>query len=166
MNRLLRTLTHLSLPDWWLHRTLPRAALDRIERAVADSEARHGAEIRVVLETGLGWLPLLKGQTARQRAEALFATLRVWDTDLNNGVLIYLLLADHEFEIVADRGVARAVGQDQWEALCRAMETHFRAGRHEEALLHGIRELGKRLEALYPRRADAANELPDRPLIL
>jgi uncharacterized membrane protein len=166
MNRLMRTLTHLTLPDWWLRRTLSRAALDRIERAVTDSEARHGAEIRVVLETGLGLLPLLKGQTARQRAEALFASLRVWDTELNNGVLIYLLLADREFEIVADRGVARAIGQDQWEGLCRAMETHFRAGHHEAALLYGIGELGKRLEALYPHRADDADELPDRPLIL
>jgi uncharacterized membrane protein len=120
----------------------------------------------VALETSLGWRSLLQGETARQRAEAVFTSLRVWNTELNNGVLIYLLLADREFEIVADRGLARVVEQAEWEQLCRTMEADFRAGRHEKALLHGIDVIGKRLGTLYPHLANDTNELPDRPVIL
>jgi uncharacterized membrane protein len=166
MHKLIRVFRHLSYPSWWLRRVLPRSSLDRIGKAVADSEAHHGAEIRVALETSLGWRSLLQGETARQRAEAVFTSLRVWNTELNNGVLIYLLLADREFEIVADRGLARVVEQAEWEQLCRTMEADFRAGRHEKALLHGIDVIGKRLGTLYPHLANDTNELPDRPVIL
>jgi uncharacterized membrane protein YgcG len=166
MGRLKRLLKHLSYPGWWLRQAISETGLNRIENAIADSETRHGAEIRVALETSLGIRPLLIGQTARQRAEAVFSLLRVWDTELNNGVLIYLLLADREFEIIADRGLAHVIAQEDWEILCREMEGYFRAGQHEEALLHGIQVIGKRMEAFYPRQTDDANELPNRPVIL
>ncbi len=166
MQMLKRLFKHLSYPAWWLHRVIPQSSLDRIEKAITDSEAHHGAEIQVALETGLGIGHLAKGKTARQRAEEVFSLLRVWDTELNNGVLIYVLLADREFEIVADRGLARSIEQEEWERLCRTMEKHFRAGQHELALLHGIETIGKRLEVLYPRLVSDINELPNRPVIL
>ena len=80
--------------------------------------------------------------------------------------LIYLLLADRDVEIVADRGIARAVPQAEWEAVCREMETRFRAGQFEAGVLYGIAEIGRRLQVLYPPAGENANELPDRPLVL
>lgn len=163
---MLRLLKHLSYPAWWLRRTFASDALERIGQAVTKSEARHGAEIRVAIEVRLELVALVRGQTARQRAEEVFSQLRVWDTEANNGVLIYMLLADHQFEIVADRGIARLVPQSEWERLCREMEGHFREGRHEQALLHGIEEIGERFATLFPRTERDVNELPDQPAIL
>jgi uncharacterized membrane protein len=109
---------------------------------------------------------LLKGVSARQRAVEAFARLGVWDTEANNGVLIYLLLADRDVEIVADRGVHAKVGPDGWEAICKTMEAEFRAGRFEAGVLAGIAAVGRHLEAHFPRRGADANELPDAPVML
>ncbi len=160
---LARLLRHLLYPEWLGYRALPRAALDRIGAAVAASEARHGGEIRFAVEGSLHLIPLLAGKTARDRAVEVFSQLRVWDTEHNNGVLIYLLLADRDVEIVADRGIARRIPQAEWDDICRAMEARFKNGRYEEGLLLGIGETGKRLEVLFPAGPDNPNELPDRP---
>ncbi len=159
-----RILKHLLYPDWLVRRAFPVAAMSRIETAIRDSEARQRGELRFAVEANLALFPLLRDQPARERAIDLFGQLRVWDTEENNGVLIYLLLADRDVEIVADRGIARAVPQDEWEAVCREMEARFRAGRFEEGVLYGIAEIGRRLQALYPPAAENPNELPDRPL--
>jgi uncharacterized membrane protein len=155
----------LAYPDWWFWRRLPVPAIGRIERAVAESETLHCGEIRVVIEASLDWVPLLRAQSARARALEVFALERVWDTEANNGILIYLLLADRDVEIVADRGMAEVVPHAHWEAICREMEARFGAGRYENALLYGVREVGALLAAHYPRSADTvdSNELPDRP---
>jgi uncharacterized membrane protein len=166
MNKLTRILKHLSYPDWWMRRVLPPGSLRRIEKAVAASEAGHGGEIRVAFETSLGWLSLFKGQTTRERAEDVFSRLRVWDTEDNNGVLIYMLLADRQFEIVADRGVAHVVGHEEWARLCSEMEARFRSQGYEVALLYGIQVIGQWLQARFPRLHDDVNELPDRPMML
>jgi uncharacterized membrane protein len=160
---LARLLRHLLYPEWLGTRALPRAALDRIGAAVAASEARHCGEIRFAVEGSLHLIPLLAGKTARDRAVEVFSQLRVWDTEHNNGVLIYLLLADRDVEIVADRGIARRIPQAEWDDICRAMEARFKSGHYEEGLLLGIGETGKRLEALFPAGPDNPNELPDRP---
>lgn len=161
-----RVIRHLLLPDWWRRRRLPEAALRRIEAEVVAAEAGHGSELRVVVEASLDLAALLRGTSARSRALEVFASMGVWDTEENNGVLLYVLLADRDVEIVADRGVARRVAQAEWEAICRDMETLFRAGRHEEALLAGVRRIGERLVVLYPGGGKAANQLPDRPVLL
>jgi uncharacterized membrane protein len=166
MNGLVRILKHLSYPDWWLHRTFTRDALDRIAKAVAASEAGHGAEIRVAIETRIGLLSLLNGQSARKRAEEVFSQLRVWDTEANNGVLIYVLLAERRFEIVADRAISRVVPQDEWEGLCREMGELLCSGRQEAAVVRGIEVIGTRFAALFPRSSNDVNELPDRPAVL
>lgn len=163
---LLRILKHLLYPDWIVRRTFPPSVMARIEAAIAASEAGHRGEIRFAVEASLDLRPLLAGQSARERAVEVFSALRVWDTEENNGVLIYLLLADHDVEIVADRGVSRALPSDDWAAVCRAMEAHFRAGRYTDGVLAGVQEIGRRLSALYPRTGADVNELPDRPVRL
>jgi uncharacterized membrane protein len=161
-----RILKHLVYPDWLAWRALPAASLARIETAIADSEVRHTGEIRFAVEASLGPLPLLRGQSARQRAVEVFSDLRVWDTEANNGVLVYLLLADRDVEIVADRGITQRVPQERWEDICREMERRFRAGRYEEGVIQGIAGIGRVLESVHPRQANNPNELPDRPLRL
>jgi uncharacterized membrane protein len=161
-----RVFRHLFYPDWWWRRRLPAAALSRIESAVAGAESGHVGEIRVAVEASLDLRPLFHGMTARDRAIEVFSELRVWDTEENNGVLLYVLLADRDVEIVADRGIARRVAQAEWEAICQDMEALFRDGRHEEALSLGARRIGDRLAAAYGSGGKAANQLPDRPALV
>ena len=161
-----RILKHLFTPDWAANRAFPRAALKRIEKAIGESEKSHDAELRFAVEAGLALTPLLKGATPRQRAHEVFANLRVWDTEHNSGVLIYLQLVDRDIEIVADRGISAKVGQDAWDKICRRMEDAFRAGRFEQGALDGIREISALLERHFPPRGANPDELPNRPVIL
>lgn len=162
----LRILKHLLYPGWMSHRRFPAASLARIESAITLSEARHHGEIRVAVEPALALLPLLRGQTPRERALEVFATQRVWDTEANNGVLIYLLLADRDVEIIADRGLARHVDATAWEAVCEEMKVHFRKGDYEAGVLQGIAAVSRHLDRLYPRSGEDINELPNRPVML
>ncbi len=161
-----RILKHLFTPDWAAYRAFPRAALKRIEKAIGESEKSHDAELRFAVEAGLALTPLFKGVSPRQRAHEVFANLRVWDTEHNSGVLIYLQLVDHDIEIVADRGISAKVGQDAWNEICRRMEDAFRAGRFEAGALEGIREITTLLARHFPPRDRNPDELPDRPVIL
>ena len=163
--RLKRMLRHYLMPPWWVRRKFPGSALAHIEAAIRASEKTHTGELRFAVESALGTGALLRDQSARERATEVFATLRVWDTEQNNGVLIYLLLADHDVEIVADRGVHAKVGAQEWEHICRRMEGHFRAGRFEEGVITGVRAIGEHLARHYPGD-DRANELPDTPIVL
>jgi uncharacterized membrane protein len=147
-------------------RAFPEQSLHAIEAAVKESELTHSGEIRFAVEPALEIGALLKGQSARDRAMEVFSALRVWDTEQNNGVLIYLLLADRDVEIVADRGIHARVGAETWEAVCRRMESAFRAGRMEQGVLEGIREVGAVLALHFPNEGPNANELPDRPVML
>lgn len=161
-----RILRHVATTSNQVRRAFPASALRSIEQAIAASETTHAAEIRFVVEGALDGLPLLRGQTARERAIELFARLHVWDTEHNTGVLIYVLLADRRVEIVADRGIHAKVGQDEWEKVCRAMEAAFRQGRYEEGVLEGIHAVNRLLAAHFPATGPRQNELPDRPLVL
>ncbi|MBI1965019.1 MAG: TPM domain-containing protein [Betaproteobacteria bacterium] len=161
-----RILKHLLTPDWSVRRTLPRAALKRIEEAIRASEKSHDGELRFAVEAGLDFLPLLKGITPRQRARQVFGQLNVWDTEHNSGVLIYLQLVDRDIEIVADRGIGAKVQQAAWDAVCRRMEEAFRAGRFEQGALDGIQEITTLLARHFPARGDNPDELPDRPVVL
>lgn len=163
---LARIVRHLLTGELALRRALPQAAMDAIERAIREGERIHGGEIRFAVEASLGLGALWRGQSARDRAIDVFSELRVWDTEHNNGVLIYLLLADHDVEIVADRGVHRRAGDAAWEALCRNMEAAFRAGRFEEGAVAGVRAVSALLAQHYPAQAMNVNELSDRPVIL
>ena len=165
MNRLLRILKHRWLDERDLARTLDDALLARIEARVAASEKRHSGEIRVCAEAGLPLSYLWRGASARERALAMFGKLRVWDTEHNNGVLIYLLLAEHRIEIVADRGLDRHVSASQWREVMERMRASFRQGEFEAGLNAAIDAVDALLVqhfALAPGQSNP-NELPDRP---
>jgi uncharacterized membrane protein len=145
---------------------LPPRTLESIERAIAATEMQHDGQIRFAVEAALDWQPLLAGQTASERAVEVFSELRVWDTEHNNGVLIYLLLADRDVEIVADRGIHARLGQPVWEEICKEMEAAFRAGQFEAGVLAGVRAVGDRLIEHFPARNDKPNEMPDSAVVL
>jgi uncharacterized membrane protein len=159
---LARVARHLFVLPGAVRRAFPAAAMSAIEDAIAASEKRHGGEVRFAVEPALD-RPLSR-QSARERALEVFSLLRLWDTAQRNGVLIYLLLADRDIEIVADRGI-KAPAQE-WEAICRTMESALRRGEFAQAALDGIGAVSRLLEREFPRRADDRNELPDRPVTL
>ncbi len=161
-----RVMRHLSTGRASVRRVFPPRAMDAIENAIRSTETRHAGQIRFAVEAALEIAPLLAGQTGPQRAVEVFSSLRVWDTEHNNGVLIYLLLADRDVEIVADRGIHVRLGREVWETICHDMETAFRAGHFEAGVLAGIHAVGEHLSHHFPARNANANELPDRPVVL
>jgi uncharacterized membrane protein len=162
----MRLLRHLLTPLWLLRLRYPAEVLSQIERRIADFERAHAGELRFVVEHALEPGDLLSGLTARERALEIFGLLRVWDTEHNNGVLIYVLHAEHAVEIITDRGLARCVSQEEWDALCRQVETQFRAGRHAAGALAAIEGAAQLLARHFPAVGGGRNELPDQPLLL
>lgn len=163
---MVRLLRHLFMPPWLAKRYFPRKAMAEIERAIGTSERLHQGEIRFAVEAALDISELWRGRTAHERALELFSQLRIWDTEHNSGVLIYLLLADRDVEIVADRGINGRVGEAEWERICGAMERAFRQGQFEQGVLTGIREITQLLVKYFPADGVNPDELPDRPLVL
>ena len=161
-----RALKHLFAPAWVVRRTFAQEAFRRIEAAIVASEKRHRGEIRFAVEGALDFVPVVRGMTPRERALQVFSLLRVWDTEENTGVLLYLQLVDRDIEIVADRGIAHRIDQTEWDALCRRMEEAFRAGRHEQGVLSGIAEVSDVLARHFPAGAENVDELPDAPAVL
>ena len=161
-----RICRHLLEHRWRVRRIFPPQALARIEQAIKAGEATHSGQVRFVVEGALDGAPLFRNQPARERALDIFSQLRVWDTAHNNGVLIYLLLADHDFEIVADRGIDAKVGAAGWEAICKAMEADFRAGNFEVGVIKGIDAVSRLLAMHFPKQGAGKNELPDTPVVL
>ena len=161
-----RIMRHLSSGRAAVRRAFPPRTLVAIEQAIREAEAKHNGQIRFAVEAALELAPLLAGQTAQQRALDVFSKFRVWDTEHNNGVLIYLLLADRDVEIVADRGIHAILGQEAWEAVCREMEAAFREGHFEAGVLAGIHAVGELLARHFPPRSGKPNEIPDNPVML
>ena len=146
-------------------RVLPPAALERLRQRVAASEAGHGGEIRICVEASLPLSYLWRRAEARERAIAMFGKLRVWDTEHNNGVLIYLLLAEHRIEIVADRGLTQRIEPAVWTQMLAEMRAAFRRGEFEAGLADAVDRVGALLQQAFPMAAGTANvnELPDAP---
>ncbi|VTU14320.1 TPM domain-containing protein [Variovorax sp. RA8] len=151
-----------------VRRVLPPEALERLKARVAASERRHRGEVRICIEAGLPWSYIRRAAPARERAITLFGKLRVWDTAHNNGVLIYLLLAEHAIEIVADRGIDAHVSADEWAAMARRMASAFREGRFEDGLTQALEEVSALLVAHFPLAEGEPdrNELPDEPVVV
>jgi uncharacterized membrane protein YgcG len=147
-------------------RRFPKHTLDRLDAAIEESEKRDGGELRFVVETGLEGMRLWRGITPRARAEEVFARLGVWDTELDNGVLIYVLLADRDVEILADRGYNGKVTTEEWEAVCREVEGHFARGDFEAGSLAGIAGVTRLMERHFPPGSAEPNELPNRPVLM
>ena len=154
------------MTHWQVNRAFPRRSLIAIEQAIKTSETAHVGEIRFVVEGALDGTPLVRGQSARERAIDVFSQLQIWDTEHNNGVLIYLLLADRDVEIVADRGIHAKVGSREWEEICRTMETAFRQANYEGGVVSGIQAVTRHLMKHFPAFGAGRNELPDKPVVL
>jgi uncharacterized membrane protein len=161
-----RIARHLIEHRWRVRRIFTPAVLDNIEQAIKAGEATHCGQLRFVVEGALDGWPLFRNQGARERALDIFSHLRIWDTAHNNGVLIYLLLADRTVEIVADRGVDAKVGAAGWESICRDMETDFRSGQFKTGVLKGIAAVSRQLAKYFPPDAHPRNELPDKPIVI
>ncbi|MFN6960969.1 MAG: TPM domain-containing protein [Rhodocyclaceae bacterium] len=160
-----RLLKHLLTPPWLALRRFPASMRDEITAAVAASERHHRGEIRVAIEGPLTLGELWREVSPFDRAAELFAALRVWDTEENIGVLIYLQLVDRAVEILADRGIAAKVPPAAWQAICRDLEAAMQAGRCRDGLLAAIAEVTRLLAAHFPASATNANELPDAPWV-
>ena len=163
---LARALRHATFMPWQTNRTFSGETLRMIEQAIADSEHRHAGEVRVVIEGALHPLAALRGQSGRERAIEVFSALRIWDTEGNNGVLIYLLLADHDIEIIADRGIQAHAGTAVWESLCQRMEARFRGGEFRDGMLECIEAVTQEMARHCPPDGHPHNELPDRVVLL
>ncbi len=167
VNKLKRIFKHRWLDESAARRVLPPELLQRLTQAVAASERRHTGEVRICVEAGLPLGYLWRGATARERAVMLFGKLRVWDTEHNNGVLIYLLLADHSIELVADRGLNNAVSGAQWKSMVDRLAGALRERRFEDGLTQALEEVSAVLVEHCPLATgqSRANELPDEPAI-
>jgi uncharacterized membrane protein len=155
---------HLIEHRWRLRRIFPPEVMAVIERAIKAGEATHSGQVRFVVEGALDGAPLFRDQPARERALDVFSQLRIWDTADNNGVLIYLLLADRDVEIVADRGFNGRISEQEWAAVCRRMEQSFARGSPRQAIVEGIQAVGALIARHFPT-ADR-DELPNRPVML
>jgi uncharacterized membrane protein len=168
--RMRRLLRHAAALHWRTRILFPRTTLDAIRDAIVRAERAHAGEIRFAVETALPPRRVIGEVGPRVRALEVFSDLRVWDTEHNNGVLIYVLVADHGVEIVADRGLSTRVSSTEWEGVCRMMEEHFRAGRIKAGSIAGIDAVGGLLARHFPaaiaNQAAARNELPDQPTLL
>ncbi len=163
---LTRIIKHLFYPGWWLRRDFPRDALAKIEAAIAKSESHHSGEIRFAIESSLPLKALWRDEPMLERAVEVFSLLRVWDTEENNGVLIYLLLADHKVEITADRSINKKVGQQEWQRICNLMEKYYKANDFGNGAVKGIEEIDLLLTKHFPIKNNDKNELSNKPVIL
>lgn len=161
-----RIVKHLLMTHWQVRRAFPQETLRAIEQAVAECESTHIGQLCFAVEGALSFTSLFKGLLARERAIEVFSQLRVWDTEHNNGVLIYLLLADRSVEIVADRGIHAKVEPGEWDAVCREMEAAFRRAEYQRGVIAGIQAISQHLGRHFPAQASGKNELSDRPVIL
>ncbi len=166
MKHMRRLAQHLFYFPWRLRQLFNKQVLAAIEREIAASERHHSGQIRFAVEANFGLLPLLRGVRSRARALDVFAQLRVWDTEQNNGVLIYLLLAEHRVEIVADRGINAKLDQAVWQAICHEMQLALHRGDYASGVCAGIRAIDAHLTAHFPATRAADNELPDHPVVL
>jgi uncharacterized membrane protein len=166
MKTLFRLFRHLRTTTAAARRAFPDATLKAIEATIAEGEKHHRAEVRLVVEPALDAQAVLAGMSPRERARELFAHYRVWDTEENCGVLVYVNLADHQVEIVADRGVGRVVAAQKWHTICRTMTQGFARGAYHDSMLAALGELNTLLQQHYPDDGSTQNQLSNRPIIL
>ncbi|AQH05126.1 hypothetical protein A9R05_39630 (plasmid) [Burkholderia sp. KK1] len=161
-----RIFRHLMMTHWRVKAAFPPSILLAIENAIQESHDAHVGQVRFVVEGALHSAALFDGMNARERAIDVFSQLRVWDTEHNNGVLIYLLLADRDVEIIADRGIHSRVSGQEWEAICQSMEAHFRSGEYRLGALSGVAKITALLMEHFPTHRPPSEELPTAPVIM
>jgi len=161
-----RWFRHAFMPPWRWRMLFSRTVLGDIGKAVKNSEYQHSGELRFAVENALALAQVCRGVSARQRAIEVFSNLRIWDTEQNSGVLIYVLLADREVHIVADRGIARCVAQAEWDAVAESMQKAYRSGDFLHGSVQGIERITMLLATHFPAGADNRNELSNKPVIV
>ncbi len=164
--RFARTWSHAACEGRALRRVFDDALLARVEDAITRGERTHSGELRVAFEAALPLREAWRGRTPRERALEVFGTLGVWDTAANNGVLLYVLWADHAVEIVADRAAAAAIAPERWHAVCEALAAAYREGRYEAGTLAAVERIHALLAAAFPPVEGDLDELPNRPAML
>ena len=157
---------HVAMTPAAARRAFPDRTMEAIARAIGEGERRHRGEACLVIEAELTTGQLWRGLTARDRAREVFAQQGIWNTEENNGVLVYVLLAEHRVEIVADRGIDARVQPGEWQAIVDAMDAHFAAGRFEDGALAAVRGVTVLLERHFPGAAEGPNQIPDRPFMM
>lgn len=166
MSTFSRLIKHLCTTTAAGKRAFPEATLKAIEDAITEGEKHHRAEVRVVVEPALGLQAVLAGAPPRERARELFAQYGVWDTEENCGVLVYINMADHQVEIVADRGVGKIVAAQDWQAVCRTMTQGFARGDYHNSTLAALAQLNALLQEHYPDDGSTRNQLANHPVML
>jgi uncharacterized membrane protein len=163
--KLARIWKHRWMDDRDVRRAVPPELLAQLERFTAASEARHSGEIRICIEAGLPMSYLWRDATPRERAISMFGKLRVWDTEHNNGVLIYVLLAERAIEIVADRAISTPANSRFWQEAVAHLSEHFKRGDYERGLTQALEDISALLVLQFPVDADQANpnELSNQP---
>lgn len=161
-----RALVHLRSTAAAGRRAFPEATLKAIEEAIAQGELAHTAEVRLIVETSLGLADVFNDVGNRQRALALFAQYGVWDTEDNCGVLIYINLAEHQVDIVADRNVGRRISHAEWEAICRTMTQGYAAGAYHDSTLAALAALNALLVQHFPASGAGPNQLPNQAIVI
>ncbi len=166
MKTLKRMIRHLATTTAAGRRAFPAATLQAIQAAIAEGETRHRAEVRLIVEPALSMQAALNGTSARERALELFAHYRIWDTEENCGVLVYINLADHKVEIVADRAIGRLISAREWQAICRTMTRGFAHGAFHDSVLAALDQMHALLQTHFPDDGSRSNQLSDRPIVL
>lgn len=164
--RVLRAFRHAGCGAWTARRHFPAAVMDQIEARIAAGETSHSAEIRIAIEASIAPSAIWGGQTPRERALEVFGALRVWDTAGNNGVLVYVLLADRAVEIVADRAASAAIEPEVWSRACADMVSAYRDGRYATGTLEAVDRLNDALVRAFPAGEENRDELPNRPALI
>jgi uncharacterized membrane protein len=166
MVKLSRWFKHAFMPPWRWRLSFPSDVLKDIENAVKKSEMKHRGELRFAIENALAPSWVWQGMSGQQRASQIFSNLLVWDTEENSGVLIYVLLADRQVHILADRGINRCVDPSDWDNIASMMQNEFRQGLFREGAIKGIEKITVLLATHFPARSENLNELPNRPVII
>lgn len=170
MNKISRAMRHVKTTKSQAKAAFPDATLAAIQAIIAEGEGLHRAEVRLIVEPSLDLAEIISGVTSRQRAGELFTDYRIWDTEENCGVLIYINLADHQVEIIADRGIARLISNDHWEAVCKTMTSGFAKSMYHDSALNGLRQLNAILKKYFPENEAAHgqqhNQLSNQPILL
>jgi len=167
MASLRRALRHLGTTTGTARRHFPASAQQQLHDAVHAGEARHRGEIRVVIESSLPLGHAWGGTTPRARARALFGALEVWNTEEHTGVLLYINLADHAVELLADRGIDASVGANTWRAVCDELVQGLAKDLSVGPVLEAVASIHDLLATHFPSDGGRnPNELDDRPLVL
>lgn len=169
MNKFSRTVRHLTTTQFAAKCAFPSATLHAIQKKIAKGEGRHRAEIRLIVEPALELSAIWQGLSSRERAHELFSLYRIWDTEENCGVLVYINLADHQIEIIADRGIARLVPHSDWHAVCTTMTSGFARGKYHDSVLDGLLQLNTVLEHYFPEENmmhPQPNQLSNQAILL